>query len=190
LIFYSNTGRNIILGVITPNLVIMYKLLIYSFLLFVSCNSGPTNSTNQMSLVDSINIARKADSMTKAIIKDALFDTAGVSSSPVKVLSAKLVIREYSNYKDVWLSWKNVGTKKVAAIRFKWYGTNAFGEPADMGSTGLQEGFGGGFADRSLGIGKRDEGTWSIMSRDGKKIVMAWPYEVAFEDGTKWKSGK
>ncbi len=167
----------------------MYKLPVIAAFLAASCNSMPTSSTS-LSLTDSIDIARKSDSMTKAIIKDALFDTIGVSMAPVKVLSAKMVTREYSSYKDIWLSWKNVGTKKIVAIRFKWYGTNAFSEPADMGSAGLQEGFGGGFADRSLGTGKRDEGTWSIMSRDGKNVVMAWPYEVAFEDGTKWKSGK
>jgi hypothetical protein len=166
----------------------MYKLLIPGFLL-VSCNSVSTSSA-PLSLVDSLNIERKADSTTKAIIKDALFDTSGVSLAPVKVLSAKMVTREYSNYKDIRLSWKNTGTKKIAAIRFKWYGTNAFGEPADMGASGLQAGFGGGFADRSLGVGKTDAGTWSIMSRDGKKVVMAWPYEIAFEDGTKWNSGK
>jgi hypothetical protein len=165
----------------------MYKLLISTFLL-ASCNSALTSSTAK-TFADSLEIARKADSMAKAVIKNALFDTIGVSEAPVKVLSAKLIQREYSSYKDIWMSWKNVGTKKVAAIRFRWYGTNAFGEPADMGTPSIHEGFGGGFSDSPLSPGKKDDGIWSIMSRDGKKVVMAWPYEVAFEDGTKWKSG-
>lgn len=160
----------------------------------VQCSNKPKSESDVISesqkFIDSFKLARQADSMTKDIIRNAMFDTVGVSAAPVRVLSAKMVTREYSSYKDIWLSWKNVGTKKIAAIRFKWYGTNAFGEPADMGGAGIQEGFGGGFADRSLGTGKIDDGTWSIMSRDGKKVVMAWPYEIAFEDGTKWKSGK
>lgn len=167
----------------------MYFKLCLVVFLFAACNSMPTNSTPSLTFADSIEIERKADSMTKAIIRDAWFDTAGVSAAPVKILSAKLVTREYSNYKDIYLSWKNVGTKRIAAIRFKWYGTNAFGEPADMGRTVMQEGFGGGFSDRSLGVGKTDDGTWEIMSRDGKRVVKAWPYEIAFEDGTKWQSG-
>ena len=29
---------------------------------------------------------------------------------------------------------------------------------------------------------------WNILSRDLKKITKAWAYEVAFDDGTKWKA--
>lgn len=155
----------------------------------ISCHNSHQNETS-LSLVDSLNIIRRSDSTTQAVIKDALFDTAGISQAPVRVLSAKLVSREYSNSKDIRLTWKNVSYKKVAAVRFKWYGLNAFGEPADMGNTSILAGFGSGFAARSLSPGKTDSGEWSIMSNDGKKIVLAWPYEVAFEDGTKWKCGK
>lgn len=140
-------------------------------------------------LIDSLEIERKADSISKRIVRDALFDTVGVSTAPVKVLSARLVEREYSSYKDMRLTWKNVGTKKIAAVRFMWYGLNAFGEPADMGGH-IQKGFGGGYSDDPLGPGKTDAGTWSIMSGDGKKVVLAWPYEIAFEDGTKWSTKK
>ncbi len=82
------------------------------------------------------------------------------------------------------MSYKNVSGKKISAIRFKWYGENSFDEPADMG--GLKEGWGSGFADDGLRVGATDYGTWSILSRDGKKILIAYPYEVAFADGTKW----
>lgn len=174
----------------------MTKLLCVLAITAISChhNSAQNETEALLSetdrLIDSMNIARRSDSMTQAVIKDALFDTAGISQAPVKVLSAKLVTQEYSNSKDIRLTWKNVSGKKVAAIRFKWYGLNAFGEPADMGGSAVIKGIGGGFADRSLAPGKTDSGEWSIMSKDGKKVVMAWPYEVAFEDGTKWKSGK
>jgi hypothetical protein len=102
---------------------------------------------------------------------------------------AKLVTSGQSNYKSIQLSWRNEGSKKVAAIRFNWCGLNAFGEPAEMGGNKVT-GFGSGLIDRSLAPGATDTGTWPIMSKDGKKVVMAWPYEIAFEDGTKWKSGK
>lgn len=173
----------------------MTKLLCIIAITVLSCNNNPQSETdkliaNNQKFIDSVDIARRSDSMTQAVIKDALFDTAGISQAPVKVLSAKLVTQEYSNNKDIRLAWKNVSGKKVAAIRFKWYGLNAFGEPADMGGSAIIKGIGGGFADRSLSPGKTDSGEWSIMSSDGKKVVLAWPYEVAFEDGTKWRCGK
>lgn len=167
---------------------------LFTLLIVSQCNNNPNSNSDvtaeSQRFIDSFKLARQADSITKNIIRDAMFDTAGVSMAPVRVISAKLVPREYSNYKDIRLVWKNAGPKKISAIRFKWYGINAFGEPADMGAASIQEGFGGGFADRSLSPGKTDEGIWEIMSKDGKRVVMAWPYEIAFEDGTKWKSGK
>lgn len=115
----------------------------------------------------------------------AKYDTGGLYLAPVKVLSAKFVTKEYSNYKDISLRYKNVSDKVVTAIRFKWYGENAFNEPADMG--GLREGWGGGFTDDALRPGASDYGQWSILSRDGKKVLIAYPYEVVFKDGTKWE---
>jgi hypothetical protein len=57
--------------------------------------------------------------------------------------------------------------------------------PADM--SGFREGWGGGFTDDALRPGKTDYGEWSVLSRDGKKILIAYPYEVVFKDGTKWQ---
>lgn len=115
----------------------------------------------------------------------AKYDTGGLYLAPVKVLSAKFVTKEYSNYKDISLTYKNVSGKRISAIKFKWYGINAFNEPADMG--GLSEGWGSGFSDDGLRAGATDYGTWSILSKDGKKVMIAYPYEVAFENGTKWE---
>lgn len=120
--------------------------------------------------------------------KDAKYDTGGLYLSPIKVLKAKFVEKEYSNFKDISLNFKNVSNKRVSAIRFKWYGVNAFDEPADVGS--LNNGWGGGFDDDELGIGKTRNSTWSVLSKDGKKILIAYPYEVAFIDGTKWELNK
>jgi hypothetical protein len=115
----------------------------------------------------------------------AKYDTGGLYLSPIKVVSAKFVTKEYSNYKDISLRFKNVSSKVVTAIRFKWYGENAFNEPADMG--GLREGWGGGFTDDAIRPGASDYGEWSILSKDGKKILIAYPYEVVYKDGTKWE---
>ncbi len=123
----------------------------------------------------------------KEVVNATMFkDTIGSNSFPVKILKAVFSHEEYSNYKNVSLSYKNRSGKKINAIRFKWYGENSFGEPADM--TGLIEGWGGGFDDSGLGVGKTGYGTWNVYSKDGKKIIVAYPTEVAFGDGTKWQN--
>ena len=132
-------------------------------------------------------ISEWKDSMLTAMKNEQLSkDTATTENCPVKVLSARPVEKEYSSYKDISLTYKNGSGKNIAAIKFKWYGINAFGDPADMGS--LSDGLGGGFSDTRLKAGRTDTNEWSILSKDLKKVVKAWAYEVAFEDGTKWKA--
>lgn len=125
----------------------------------------------------------------KTLIKEHYDSTQKVIANeqencPVKILAAKPVREDYSNYKSVYISYKNISKKTITGIKFKWKGINAFGEPADMGAT---DGTGGGFTDDKLRAGRSDNGTWDILSRDLKKVTKAWVYEVAFEDGTKWE---
>ncbi len=124
--------------------------------------------------------------MVDSDLKTVLFDTVGLYKSPVKILKAKAVAIEYSNTKNVYLLYKNVSKKAIQGIRFRWYGLNAFGEPAEF-SNYIVPGFGGGFSDDMLRPGKTDDGTWDVYSKDAKKIVLAWPYEVSFADGSSWK---
>lgn len=134
------------------------------------------------------NIELSIDSLPNDIstISKSDNDTVGLYKSPIKVTSSSLVKKEYSNYKDIRLTYKNVSNKPVSGIRFEWYGENAFGEPADMGSS-FNSGEGRGFTDETLRPGKSTYGEWSILSRDAKKILYARPYEVVYSDGTKWK---
>jgi hypothetical protein len=172
----------------------MKYLIPCAFILIVACKTNSTDREaektieNSRKFIDSIEFADRVDSMVSDRIRNVYFDTVGVAQGPVKITSAKLVSREYSSSKDIRLVWKNVSSKKISAIRFRWYGLNAFNEPADMGISSLQRGFGSGFTDTPLSAGRSDSGTWEIMSKDGKKVVAAWPFEVAFEDGSKWKS--
>lgn len=144
-----------------------------------------TQSPRYQEIRDSIR--DKVDSMVGDRIATIYWDTIGVSNAPIKVISSKLIKRS-SLGRDIRLVWKNVSNKNITAIRFRWYGLNAFNRPADMGINSMAEGFGGGFTDDLIRPGKTDYGEWSIISRDGKKVVLAWPVEVVFEDGSKWES--
>lgn len=169
------------------------KKFFYIIVLLTACT---TANKQDFSATDSINGMSEAefkahfvDSIMKAAQKEAsnLYeDTIGLWKAPVKVTSARLITKEYSNYRDLQLTYKNETEKRIDAIKFQWYGENAFKEPADMGNS-FAAGFGGGFSDRSLGPKGSQTSTFGIMSRDGKKVVLAWPTEVAFSDGSIWK---
>lgn len=163
-------------------------LFLITYILMASCNDE-TKNQSASSKLDPILKQHMVDSMVNNTIKDAILkDTISLADCPVEILSSKPIKKEYSNYKSIYVSYKNISHKTITAIRFKWYGVNAFNEPADMGS--ISNGIGGGFADDMLKPGKSDSGEWNILSRDLKKVIKAWAYEVAFEDGTKWKAGE
>jgi hypothetical protein len=67
-----------------------------------------------------------------------------------------------------------------------WYSFGSWNGWGIQNSFGWNNGWGGGFRDEPLRPGATDYSEWSISSRDGKKILIAYPYEVVFEDGTKW----
>lgn len=128
--------------------------------------------------------AKRGNSMDK----ESFLDTTGVYLAPVKVTKAVFFRDEYSSFYSIRLNYKNTSGRNIQAIRFEWYGENAFGEPADM--TGIYNGYGGGFSDDLLRAGSSTSSVWSVLSRDGKKVIGARAYEVAFSDGTKWERKK
>jgi len=177
----------------------LIAIAVYS-LCFISCESSPrvveTTKEKKAAQLDSFSRAKYGESadehvkkMVQETMKNALFDTVGLSKSPIKVISAKIVQQDYSTFRSVKLRYKNISGKAISGIRFKWYGTNAFNEPADLGNS-FAEGFGAGFTDEEMRAGKVESSQWDVLSRDAKKIQLAWPYEVSFADGTSWKLAK
>lgn len=175
----------------------MKLLLLFVLVSFYSCESADERNREHVdSIIDDLKSKTKAirlqeiaDSMGKRMMTDINFDTIGVAEGPIRVLSAELVRKPYSNYKNIFLKYKNVSSKTIEGIRFKWYGVDAFGEPSHLGSLSSEAiGFGLGETDEELGPNKTASGEWEILSEDGKKILKAWAYEVAFSDGTKWSS--
>jgi len=173
-----------------------HKLLFIflSLIILTSCQEVPQQSeAEHQAELDSFSRAKYGESeaehvkkMTDSVIASALIDTVGLYKAPVKIIRARMVKQDYSNYRNVYLSYKNVSGKTIQGIKFMWYGTNAFNEPADLGNV-VAKGFGSGFTDDELKAGRSSNGTWNILSSDGKKIKLAWPTEVSFTDGTTWK---
>lgn len=134
-------------------------------------------------------VSRTLDSID-SVVKNEMFEdsqkpAANDKTSPVEVVNSRLVKMEYSNHKNIELKYKNISNKTIQAIKFEWFGKNAFGEPADMGNP-ISSGQGGGFTDETLKPGKTKYGTWEIFSADAKTITTVRATEVVFNDGTKW----
>jgi hypothetical protein len=172
------------------------KIKIYLIIIYFSLGScGPKKESRAEKILREAEINRKVDSTMRASdekmkqeLKNMNWDTIGIENSGVEITKAEFILEnQYSNYKSVKLIYKNISSKNIKAIRFRWYGLNAFNEPADCGNI-TNPGFGGGYTDNVLKAGKSESGIWSVLSRDGDKIVKAWPYEIMFEDGSKWKS--
>ena len=173
--------------------LIMKYIHLFLIILFCSCNNENKTTTAEITQAerDSFtmkNYGKKSEEVVKDMVKESLkkglMDTAGLYKAPVRVLSSKLVTKEYSDYRDISLTFKNISGKTIEGIKFKWYGETAFKEPADMG--GVIDGFGSGFTDKTMRPNKSLTMTWGISSGNAKKVILAWPFEVVFSDGSKW----
>lgn len=164
--------------VLVPSLVV---LLIVS-----GCVSGGDTPKYTRAEMDSIE--RVYDSLMSADpydqISSSITDTSGLYLAPIKIVEAS-IIEEYGS-RNIRLKYKNVSSVHVSAVRFRWTGVNAFGEPADMGNSFIK-GFGAGFSDDGIKPNQVLTGEWGIYSEDAKKVLMAWPYEIVFENGDKWE---
>lgn len=169
----------------------MQKIIVMLPFLLMACTKGqPETQSQELSDAEiELKATQMVDSAIAAGESEALDGQAkkaqNQAGAPVEVLKAELVDVEYSNRRNISLKFKNNSDKVVTAIRFEWFGKDAFGDPADMGNP-IRSGIGGGFTDDKLRPGKTDYATWDIYSQDAKTVTAARAYEVAFEDGTKW----
>jgi hypothetical protein len=159
----------------------MKEILTFIILLGIfSCDINEPKKLEDYSLEEQIEIRKISDGyIDKAKEKNAM-DSTGQSNSPIKVLKYRLISHnEYSNYKDIELTFKNISDKKIVGIKFHWYCKNVFGEVADNGDSG-------GFTDKSISPNKTMTLQWEMLSKDAKKIKNVKVIEVVFEDETKW----
>lgn len=163
-----------------------YKLLSIAFLFACTyaCNSG---SSQQSESVPESPQAETQTATNKRPGNNRLMDTTGLYNAPVQITSNAIVSVE--GRKSVKLSYKNTSAKNIDAIRFSWYVENAFREPASV--DGVAPGLGGGLDDVPLKAGRATTGKWDLYAgTDANKIILVWPREIVFSDGSKWKIGK
>lgn len=162
-----------------------------TILILISCNTKikkdiiQDNNKKEHNIVNK-NVEQKEGEKTKDSLKNTFLDTQKTKSSPVKIISSKLLNNQYSDHKDIQLIYKNVTHKKINAIKFEWYCENAFDKPAS-GQFFFIKGISNGHTDISLKPRDVHAKIWEDFSTDANKIIAARAYYVVFSDGTKWE---
>jgi hypothetical protein len=142
----------------------------------------------------------------------ALSDTAGLSTAPIKILSANISSKvvdtvdqpadnlnhkgHFGRFITIKAKYKNVSSKRIVGARLIWLIVDKAGNPVtvDASKLGIQMGYMGTLAepvmDFSFAIGETKTDEWEYTSNSGQNIRLAYPQEVEFYDKTKWRIGK
>ncbi len=141
-----------------------------------------------------------------------LSDTTGLNNAPIKIFSTKLSSKvvdtvdqpadnlnhksHFGRFITIKVKYKNISSKRIIGARLIWLIIDKYGKPVPVGNSklGNQMGYMGSLAepemDFSFAIGETRTDEWEYTSNSGQSIRLAYPQEVEFYDGAKWKIGK
>jgi hypothetical protein len=159
----------------------MKKVIIFIILIgFFSCDFKNSQKKEELTFEEQLEVKKITDSYLQEARDNIGMDTSGQSNSPIKILKFRLVPHsEYSNYKDIELTYKNVSKKKIEGVKFSWYCKNVFGEVAENGQSW-------GVTDEPILPNETTKSQWQMNSKDAKKIKNVIVTEVVFQDDSKW----
>lgn len=166
------------------------KILTLIILILVSCTNQ--NKTSNLAIhnkasykqIEPQNILTPSDSLKKSFT-----ETLNTDESPVQIISSKLSDTQYSDHKDIKLTYKNVSKKSIKAIKFEWYCENALEKPAS-GRFFFVKGKSEGYSDILLKPKETRSQIWEDFSTDANKIIKARVHFVMFSNGTNWELKK
>ncbi|MFH6968530.1 hypothetical protein [Flavobacterium sp. FlaQc-28] len=163
-------------------------LLVFIILTLISCtnkkSNKPETNTSKNNLIKPIEGEKEAKPTDS--IKDNFLKTQKNKNSPIKIISATLLKNQYSNHKDIKLTYKNITKKNIKAIKFEWYCENVFDEPAS-GQFFFVKGVTRKHTESLLKSRETESKIWEDFSTDANIIIAARAYYVVFSDGTKWQ---
>ena len=159
-------------------------ILFSTFLLFFRCDKPvePKTDHTHSQLIHSSGPAMNTAELNE-IPKTAIKQ---ISPIPIKIIKATLHKNNYSDHKDIKLTFKNIGKKNIKAIKFEWFCVNSFDEPAN-GRFFYGE---GRFTENSIHLLNSNQSKtefWEDFSTDADKIIEIRAYYITYTDGTKWE---
>lgn len=157
-------------------------LIILAVLLYSCDASSNKNKLNEKQLKEAQLKSAQIVDNSLAKLKD---DSVKIANAPIKVTNFKIVKVEYSDYRNVQVTYKNVSDKTIEAIKFGIKGRTAFDKPAEF--TGGFNGKVYGNIDEPIKPNKSNTVTFAVNSSDLKFIDYVRPYEIVYSDGEKFK---
>jgi len=163
-------------------------ILAFIILILISCTNKKSNKPEPIIQENNSSKNTEENKEEKIIdsVKHNFLDTQKNKNSPVKIISATLLNNQYSDHKDIKLTYKNITRKNIKAIKFEWYCENAFDKPAS-GQFFFVKGITRGHTDILLKSRRVESKIWEDFSTDAYTIIAARAYYVVFADGTKWE---
>jgi len=166
------------------------KKIILTFIIIIlfSCTNKKNNKIELIIQDNDLtkNTEEKKEREIIDSVKHSFLDIQKTKNSPVKIISAQLLKNQYSDHKDIQLTYKNTTQKNIKAIKFEWYCENVFDKPAS-GQFFFVKGITRGYTDILLKPKKKESKIWEDFSTDAYTIIAARAYYVVFADGTKWE---
>lgn len=165
----------------------MKRIIVILIMILVSCKKSEKTVSYDLSTVSPDTVLNQDSWKVKhEMMKDKYLDKDFSIYSPVRIVSIRLFKNEYSNFKNIRLTFKNTSEKNIQAIKFQWYTENALNEPSNLRSF-YQRGESGGLYMDVLKPDKTSTIIFEEFSSDAKRVVSVRAYEVFFSDGTKWQ---
>lgn len=165
----------------------MKRIIVILVVIVLSCQKKEENGSGYIraTLPDT---AVNADSPQSShdMVKAKYLKNDSGRDFPVKIISTRLFKNQYSTFKNIRLTFKNVSSQNIHAIKFQWYTENALAEPSNLRSFFTRGESSGLYTADVLKPGKTSSVIFEEFSSDAKKVIAARPYEVVFSDGTKW----
>ncbi|MCD0467185.1 hypothetical protein [Flavobacterium sp. ENC] len=165
----------------------MKRIIVVLIVIVLSCQKKKEKSSGYVraTLTDTaMNVYSPQSSYE--MVKTKYLKNDSLSDYPVKIISTKLFKNQYSTFKNIRLTFKNVSRKNIHAIKFQWYTENALAEPSNLRSFFNRGESSGLYTADLLKPGKTSSVIFEEFSSDAKRVIAARPYEVVFSDGTKW----
>ncbi|BFM45201.1 hypothetical protein CFS9_38420 [Flavobacterium sp. CFS9] len=168
----------------------MKKIIVVVIFSLVCCQKKGKADCNSVDYQSVTNHKSKKSEYCEDTIKCKYLNRSVFSDAPVKILSSTLRNNEYSSFKDIRMTFKNVTNKDIQAIKFQWYTENALGEPSNLRSSFYLRGESCGLYTEFFKKKGSSTVVFEEFSSDAKRIIKAQAYEVVFSDGTKWNPRK
>lgn len=160
--------------------------LFFLLLFFLSCKKNNPKFEPFPKNTGELILESKSVYSTDKLMDSLMFkykNTTNASKFPIKISSVELRKNEYSNFKDIYITFDNIGHKDIQAIKFQWFSINSLNKPSNLRNF-FMKGESCGLTTKIVKKKSSSKVVFNEFSSDANYVIKARVYEVFFTDGT------